>query len=159
MQLLPAESETLVLPYSGKEVFERIRQVTRPLEPYLPLSVQEEDFRFNGVVETDEFRLSRKITRPNSFLPIIIGKVAPTSKGCLVFLSYKLFSSTLLFIGFWSVLTLLISLYFFFYEKLYGYGSIAIVIGIFNYVIALLNFQKQVKISRQLIKHTLQVGT
>ncbi len=156
MKFLPAESETLILPYSGKEVFERIRQVTRPMEPYLPLSVQEEDFHFNGVVEVDEFRLSRKITRPNSFLPIIIGNVAPTSKGCLVFLSYKMFSSTLLFIGFWSVITLLIALYFLFYEKLYGYSTIAITVGIINYVIALLNFQKQVKISRQLVRYTLE---
>ncbi|MGB3586672.1 MAG: hypothetical protein WBA23_09040 [Tunicatimonas sp.] len=155
MRLLPAESETLVLPYSGKEVFERIRRVTRPMEPYLPLSVQEEDFQFNGVVEADGFRLSRKITRPNSFLSIITGKVESTSKGCLVFLSYKMFSSTLLFIGFWSVLTLLIATYFFVYEKLYGYATVAIVVGLGNYIIALLNFHKQVSISRHLIRLTL----
>lgn len=156
MLWLPVENETLVLPYSGDKVFERLRKATRPLEPYLPLSVQEEDFRFNGVIEVDEFRLSRKITRPNSFLPVITGKVAPTSKGCIVFLSYRLFSSTLLFIGFWSVLTLLISLYFFLYEKLYTYGTIAVIIGVANYMIALLNFRKQVAISSQLVKQTLE---
>jgi len=153
---LPAENETLVLPYPGEEAFQRIRRATRPLEPYLPLSVQEETFRFNGVVEEDEFRISRKITRPNSFLPVITGKVAPTSKGCIVFLSYRLFSSTLLFIGFWSLLTLLIALYFFLYEKLYSYGALALALGIANYTIALLNFRKQVKISSWLIKQTLE---
>ncbi|MEM6844828.1 MAG: hypothetical protein AAF632_21615 [Bacteroidota bacterium] len=156
MQGLLAENETLVLPYSGREVFERIRRVTRPIEPYLPLSVQEANFLFNGVVEANEFRLSRKITRPNSFLPLVIGRVAPTSKGCIVFLSYQLFSSTLLFIGFWSILTFLIATYFFLYEKLYGYGTIAIVTGIINYVVVLLNFQKQVRISRRLIRHILE---
>jgi len=156
MKFLPTESETLVLPYSGKEVFGRIRRVTRPMEPYLPLSAQEENFQFNGVVEADEFRLSRKITRSNSFLPIIIGKVAPTSKGCLVFLSYKMFSSTLIFIGFWSVFTLLIAAYFFFFEELYGYAAIAVSIGLGNYIIALLSFQKQIGISRRLIRLTLE---
>lgn len=157
MSWLPIENETLVLPYPAEEVFQRIRLATRPLEPYVPLSVQgEENFWFNGVIKSDGFRLSRKLTRPNSFLPIIIGKVAPTSKGCIVFLSYKMFTATLLFIGFWSILTLLIALYFILYEKLYEYGALAILIGAVNYIISLLSFQKQVVVSSRLMKYTLQ---
>ncbi|MEQ9443605.1 MAG: hypothetical protein RIG62_31490 [Cyclobacteriaceae bacterium] len=157
MAWIPVENETLVLPYPAEEVFMRIRQVTKPLEPYLPLASQEEKtIQFNGVVKPDGFHLSRKLTRPNSFLPMITGKVAPTSKGCIVFLSYKMFSATLLFIGFWSIITLLIALYFMLYEKLHAYGGIAIGIGLMNYIISLLSFQKQVVISSRLMKYTLQ---
>jgi hypothetical protein len=157
MSWLPLENETLILPYPAEEVFQRIRQVTNTLEPYLPLSAQQEEkAQFNGVIKSDGFRLSRKLNRPNSFLPMIIGRVAPTSKGCIVFLSFKMFPATLLFIGFWSVITLLIALYFILYEQLYWYGVIAILIGIANYTISLLSFQKQVLISSRLMKYTLQ---
>nr|WKN39315.1 hypothetical protein K4G66_11500 [Tunicatimonas sp. TK19036] len=157
MSWLPIENETLVLPYPADEVFHRLRHSTKPIEPYAPLSAQEEeDFLFNGVIKPEGFRLSRKLTRPNSFLPMITGKVAPTSKGCIVFLTYKMFSASLLFILFWSVLTLLIALYFFFYEKVYGYGTIAVLIGGANYTISLLSFKKQVVISSQMMKYMLQ---
>lgn len=157
MSWLPVQNETLVVPYSADRVIQLIQEATETLNPYVPLSAQDaERVRFNGVVRRGEFRLSRKLNRPNSFLPIISGKIAPTSKGCIVFLSYKMFTASLLFIGFWSLITLLIALYFILYEKLYGYGTAAIIIGIANYILSLISFHKQVKISSSLIKHTLQ---
>lgn len=157
MSWLPVENETLVLPYPADEIFHRLRQSTKPIESYVPLTAKEEvDFLFNGVIKPEGFRLSRKLTRPNSFLPMISGKVAPTSKGCIVFLSYRMFSASLLFIIFWSILTLLIALYFIFYEKLYGYGTMALLIGAANYTISLLSFKKQVVISSGTMKQLLQ---
>ncbi len=153
MYLFPVAYETLVLPYDEREVFRKLWKVTKPSRPEEPVpDVPEHHFLFNGWVRQDRFRLSRVIVRPNNFLPVLDGKLEGTSKGTLVFLRYHLFFATVVFLVFWSVVTVLVALYFYHFEQIYLYAAISLLSGIANYVIAVLNFKKQVAISSRMFK-------
>lgn len=157
MYFLPIERETWVLPYGEKELFRRLWKVSKPVKVEDPIpDIPEHHFLFNGWVEKSRFKLSRKIGRPNNFLPIIDGKIESTSKGSIIFLRYRMFFSTIAFLIFWSVVTTLIALYFYIYEKIYLYGTISLLLGIANYAITVLNFKKQVKLSSRVLKEVVR---
>lgn len=156
MQLWPTERETIVSSLSAQEVAKRLQRVTQSssrseslLTPY------QSDYTFNGTVETDSFRLSRKIIRPNNFLPFISGTIEATSQGCLIFVRYRLFAATTIFLIFWSVVTIGFAWYLTTYERLYHYALLSLAVGIANYAVAVLNFKKQLVISRRLLRETL----
>lgn len=156
MQLWPTERETIVSSLSAQEVAKRLQRVTQPsprseglLTPY------QSDYIFNGTVGTDSFRLARKIIRPNNFLPFISGTIEATSQGCLIFVRYRLFAATTIFLIFWSVVTIGFAWYLTTYERLYHYALLSLAVGIANYAVAVLNFKKQLVISRRLLRETL----
>ena len=153
MGVWPTEQETLVLPVSAREVVRRLQKATQPPSTQqLSVLADPSAFLFNGQVKKHSFRLSRKIARPNNFLPFIAGSIEPTSQGCLLFVRYRLFSMTILFLVFWSVVTTGFALYLAVYEQLYHYAALSVGVGVANYVIAVLNFRKQVVISRRLLR-------
>ena len=156
MRVWPNEQETLVLPLSAREVTRRLRQVTQPsVAQEGPLQTDPSTFLFNGQVEKHSFRLSQKIARPNNFLPFIIGTLEPTSQGCLLFVQYRLFTMTLAFLVFWLVVSFGFGWYLAWYERLYHYAALSVGVGLVNYMVALLNFRKQVGISRRLLRQVL----
>lgn len=149
----PTEQETLVLPIPARVVARRLREVTRLREDQEdPSSTR---LLFNGAVDQHSFRLSQKITRPNNFLPFITGTIEPTSQGCLLLVRYRLFTMTIIFLLFWLMVTLAFGIYLIRYEQLYHYAALSIGVGVANYVVALLNFRKQVKISRRLLQEAI----
>lgn len=157
MYLLPIARETWVLPYDEEETFKKLWKVSKPVkaEDSIP-DVPEHHFLFNGWVRKNRFKLSRRNIRPDNFLPIIDGIIEGTSKGSIVFLRYRMFFATIAFLVFWSIVTMLIALYFYIYEKIYLYAAISFLLGIANYVIAVLNFKKQVKISSRALKEAIR---
>lgn len=60
-----------------------------------------------GWVKDDHFQVTLRERRPNGFVPVAIGKIDPTSTGCLIFLVYRLMPSTRLYLGFWSLVIFL----------------------------------------------------
>ncbi len=157
MYLFPTEREILVLPYTKEEIFKKLWKVSKPVKSAdLIPDVPEQNFLFNGWVKENHFRLSRKILRPDNFLPIIDGRIEGTSKGSIIFLKYRMFFATITFLVFWSVVTLLIAFYFYLFEKIYLYAALSLLIGVMNYVIALLNFKKQVRISSRILQEAIR---
>lgn len=154
--LFPFIQETIVSSYNTEEVYRRLWSVTEPTgdEEWEP-DVDEEDLLFNGRVEKGSFRLSRRVKRANNFLPLMRGRVEATSLGSIVFIRYRFFLWTLSFLIFWSVLTTLFALYFLVYEKIYINAAFSLLVGLANYVIALLNFHKQVRISSNALREVL----
>ncbi len=154
--LFPFVQETIVLSYWSEEVYRRLWNVTEPDvgEEWEP-DVDDEDLLFNGRVEKDRFRLSRKVKRANNFLPLMRGSIEATSMGSIVFIRYRMFIWTLSFLIFWSVLTTLFALYFLIYEKIYINAAFSFLIGLANYVVAVLNFHKQVRISSSALREVL----
>ena len=153
----PTERETMVLPIAAQEAKQRLRaSVQPPTSTVIVNSPSEQsDLLFNGRVEGEGFRLSQKIARPNNFIPFVIGAIEPTSQGCLVFVRYRLFSMTGVFLVFWLIVTFGFGAYLVRYEQLYHYAALSVGVGILNYAVALLNFQKQVRISRELLRKVL----
>jgi hypothetical protein len=154
--LFPFSQETVVTSYNKTEVYLRLWSVTEPTgdEEWEP-DVDEDQLLFNGRVDTDTFRLSRKVKRANNFLPQMRGRVESTSLGSIVFIRYRLFLWTLSFLIFWSILTTLFALYFLIYEKIYINAAFSLSLGLANYVIAVLNFRKQVRISSSALREVL----
>jgi hypothetical protein len=52
------------------------------------------------------------ITHPDNFLPLIVGKIEATSKGSILFITYRMFPSTLFYLSFLCLMLLLASLFF-----------------------------------------------
>ena len=149
----PTAQETLVSSLSAAEVTRRLRAATlasaapRTVPPPTASTVV-----FNGQVTKEAFRLSQRIARPNNFIPFISGVIEPTSQGCLLFVRYRLFTMTAAFLVFWWAVTLSFAFYLAHYERLYHYAALSAGVGMVNYVVALLNFNKQVVISRRLLR-------
>ncbi|MGB3852157.1 MAG: hypothetical protein WA958_19490 [Tunicatimonas sp.] len=148
----PSAQETLVSSLSAAEVVRRLRATTNAGTRRDAASPARSTFVFNGQVDSESFRLSQKITRPNNFLPLISGTIEPTSQGCLLFVRYQLFTMTAAFLVFWWVVTLGFAYFLVHYERLYHYAALSVGVGAINYVVALLNFNKQVVISRRLLR-------
>lgn len=148
----PTAQETLVSSLSAAEVTRRLRAATLPPVHRSVAWPVDSPVYFNGQVTENTFHLSQKVTRPNNFLPFITGTIEPTSQGCLLFVRYRLFTMTVAFLAFWGIITLGFGFYLTHYERLHHYAALSVGIGAVNYAVALLNFNKQVVISRRLLR-------
>ena len=151
MEFLPFRSETIVLPYDAKEVRNRLIKVIKPVKS----ENQSSYYLFNGIFENDQFRISKIIRQPENFLPLISGKIEATSVGCIIFLKYRMFFSTNMFLGFWSVLTFLMTLLFIIGYSNYLYATVCLGFGVANYSIAIANFNIQIRQSKKLLNKVL----
>lgn len=152
MRVWPTAQETLVLSSSAGEVNRRLRAATLASDQRAVVLPSSPAVIFNGQVTKTSFRLSQKVTRPNNFLPFISGVIEPTSHGCLLFVRYRLFTMTIAFLVFWWIITLGFAFFLAHYENQYHYAALSAGVGAINYVVALLNFNKQVVISRRLLR-------
>lgn len=152
MIVLPFKRETIVLPFSAEEVEQKLWLHIFPIrsEAIMPMK-EDSDFLFNGWIEKRKFSISRKIKNPENFLTLIKGEIEETSLGSLVFVQYSLFFSSNLFLIFWSIVTLFLTFFFIAFYNILLYALIAFFIGVINYMIALANFNIQVKKSRALL--------
>ena len=152
INLLPAHDETLVLPLSSEEVCNRFSRVTR--NDFA--STQDSSILFSGWIKEDRFRISFKINRPNNYVALINGKIEPTSSGCLVFLDYKLFPTTKLFLTFWLLFTCLFSVTIGFQYANFWYTLSGLAIAVCIYWITWSNFKIQLKITRNALLKILE---
>ena len=143
MIFFPSKSEFLILPLTRDEI-------QRKLQQELTLSKNAQSQRFVGWIEGDKFQISMKLSRPNNYVPLMIGSIDSSSKDSIIFLKYQLMFSTKLFLGLWSIILLFLAFFFSlkFHEHLYA--LIAFVLGVINYLIVYYNFRKQLKISHDL---------
>ncbi|WP_339866678.1 hypothetical protein [uncultured Algoriphagus sp.] len=148
MNLLPYDSETLVSALSKEEVLSHLNRVTREVNYLDPRTQVKGDILFNGLIGQKGFRISKVVDRADTFLPLILGKIETTPRGCILFINYRLFPGALFFIAFWSVILLAFTAFYCFILPNYAYASICFVLGIINYAVALYFFNRQVKASR-----------
>lgn len=115
MQVWPATSEMFLSPLSEKEVIRRMKLAVKPVkyQSFQNRSLEdeiEEAFLFNGKVSESGFAISKMISRPNNFLPLIKGKIEGSDKGSLIHLEFSLFPSVKYFLIFWVFLMLMFSI-------------------------------------------------
>jgi len=149
INLLPAYHETLVLPLSVAEVFERLAAATsNQIE-------RERRIIFNGWVKEDRFRISIRQRRPSNYIPVVTGQVEFTSRGCIIFTDYKLLPAVKLFLTFWSLLILLGSLFVGFQYANFAYTLAGMGILAVIHLIVWSNFKLQLQPTRELILEVL----
>ena len=149
MNLLPFVSETLVSASSKDEILEKLSLVTNSVD-YLDKRTQTADASvFHGKIEASSFRISKIIQKADTFLPILSGKISETDRGCIIFLTYSLFPGAVFFLGFWTFILIGFAAYCLGITGELGHGIMCFGIAIFNYLLSLLFFQRQFKISRE----------
>lgn len=149
MMFLPIRTDTMVIALEAYQVEQRLWTYTKPVVGDLMPITGEEDFLFNGWVKEGKFRISKKVKHPENYLPLIIGSIEGTSRDSLVFIKYVLFPSSRMFLVFWSVVALLLALFFIHIHDQFLYGLVALAGGIGNYLITMVNFNRQVEESRK----------
>lgn len=154
MKLLPYNSEILVSILSKKEVLSQLSKVTVEVNYLDRMTQQDQNFFFNGIVGQSGFRISKVVNRGDTFLPLLLGKVEETPRGCILFLRYKLFPGAFFFLSFWTVILLAASAFYILITPNYLYATAALGLTALNYFVALFFFNRQVKISREILnKH------
>lgn len=156
MLIWPYQTRTLVLSSPAHTAMKKLRETVNTVEKakYNPklVSFIRDEYNFNGWVEDNKFRISKRISHPDNFLPIIEGHIEATSSGSIVFLSFKMFFSALLMLMFWTIISLLLAIFFLFIYHEPIYASIALAVGLIQYTVALLNFNRQVAKSWRTLK-------
>lgn len=155
MTLIPHKNEILVLPITALQVISRLSLVTQPAS--LNELKEQKGILFCGYINTSTFRISRKVNYPQNYLPLIKGDIEGSSRGCIIFMKYRLFFSSLMFFTFWAAMTLIFGLLFLFLFEEYVYAIIAFASGAANYIVTVLNFNQQVKLSRKTIYKALKI--
>ena len=84
-------------------VLERLSEVTTDQVNY----VGKPPKALAGWIKEDRFQLIICQRRPNSFAPVVEGKIDPTSTGCLIFLEYRLMPMTRMYLVLWTIIALI----------------------------------------------------
>lgn len=150
LNLLPYHRETLVSSYAGVEVKRQLAEATVEVN-YLDRRSQakKKGILFNGLIGEKGFRISKVIDKGDTFLPLILGEIEETPRGCIIFMHFRLFPGAIFFLVFWTLLLLAFSAYFLFVTQNYFNGSICLFLTIVNYLVSMLFFHRQVQSSRK----------
>ena len=140
--------ETMISSLKTDEIVHRMKSMVRkPVKS--DFKENEEQYIFNGFVNENSFRVSLKIKRPQNFLPLIEGNITDITNGSLISLSYKMFTSSLIFLIFWTFVTFISAIIIWFQYKWVWASSGLVLLGLLHLLIARLSFHKQLDISRQ----------
>ncbi len=154
---LPEFSEILVSQLDSSQIMERISSVTAQ-EDHLqdPVLDSNATYLFNGRINEDSFYISEKLSKADNFLPLIAGKLESTRKGAILFLDYRFFPGTLFFLGFWSVITALLTVFFLLVQQNWQYAVLSFSLGALNYFFVKNNFKRKVKRSQHILHRMLE---
>jgi len=152
MNWIPVNKETLVLPVASAKALKLLAQRTYAVHTTEYVSFGDgHKYVFNGVIENHTFKIYLRLKHPENYLPVITGRIEKTSLGCILFIRYDLIFSTRFFLILWSILTILMAFFFFHMGGNLSNSIFALLFGAANYLLTMVNFDRQVKKSRQAI--------
>lgn len=151
ISIYPLESETLVVSLNSEEIVQRLSEGinTTRIDRGSPAS-------FNGWVEDGRFELTVRLRRQQIFFPMVRGRIEKTSKGSLIFLTYKLFPGTRLLISFWTVVLPVVAIYLTAQYNNYLIGIICILFVAVVHIVARANFRLHLAGTRSILHRLLQ---
>lgn len=150
MSFFPNHSEVLVSTLKNEEILKRLDLVTKNAN-FLDYKAEKNPVQlFNGSIEKNSFRISLVINRADSFLPLIKGEMESTPSGSILFLEYRLFPGSAFFLGFWTMVTVILALIFVLMVGKFYLAIISIAVGIGNYWFAWSHFKRKIKISQDI---------
>jgi hypothetical protein len=162
IDLLPFKKNTIVSGARAEEILAKLRLIVRPPEIPRTYTIKNEltvlrrysneNYPFEGKIKDFEFQITPYSNYPEHFLPLIIGKIEPTSRGCILFLTYRLNNGTLFLWGlsvaiFWFILAIYIFI-------LANWLTVSLLLLFFigAYAVFILNFRQKVKLTRNLFE-------
>lgn len=156
MPVFPNHTEILVSSLSKSEVLNRLEAVTRDPNFLAYEAGQNQGYFFNGTLQKSGFSISQVIHKADSFLPLIQGKIEDTPSGSILFLNYSLFPGSIFFLAFWSVVTILLALFFGFIAHRYAFATASILLGLGNYIFAWTHFKRKILLSKKIFHELLR---
>ena len=146
--ILPVRKETILLTESPEDFTDRLKYVTgkRKTGDY-----RERPVKFIGKGEEAGWAITRFVTRPENFMPLVQGKLEHVSRGCLLSIRYTLQFSSRMFVVFWTITTLLFAIFLWFIQSDVRLGLIALGFLLLNIVVTHLNFQRQYRQTRKIL--------
>jgi hypothetical protein len=152
INLLPQETETLIITHDWDVVLQRLENASTFNAPGRSNSPPV----LAGWVKDDRFQLMLRQRRPNGFMPMVQGRIDPTSTGCLLFMDYRLMPMTRMYLVLWSIIVLTsgVLLSFYYDNILVGVAAVGI-IACMN-AVAWANFKIHRKPLREAILHVLE---
>lgn len=155
MRWLPVMTETLISELPADRILGMLEHATA-----LHLSDRREKpstKTFQGKIDRYRFLISRRIPSPNNFVPLIKGRIEATSKGCIIFLNYRLYRSAVMFLIFSLIMCVSIGTLFLILEESYKYAIISYGLAMVNYLITLLSFNRELSTSREKLMNILNI--
>jgi hypothetical protein len=149
--LFPADSETYVVPETRDEV---LLKISRELER-TPRGLVGQNLA--GWIVGDDFQLTIQLRRQHMFMPVVTGTVESSSKGSIIFMNFRLFPATRLLLTFWAIVLPLAGLIVSYHYRNFFILGGAIILLIFIYLIAWLNFRLHMKTTRALLHRVLHI--
>lgn len=151
MNLTTSFHQTIVSGLDKEEVLRRITLKTKSPD----YEFEQRNPLFNGTIHNNTFRISAILKVPQNALPLVDGRVEKTSHGAIVFLRLKLFPAAYLFLGISFALCICCSTVFLFIAKYPAAAIIALLLGVFNYLILSINFHRKARETIRLISDLL----
>ena len=137
INILPQETETLIVSHDWDVVLQRLEDAST----FSATAGLKGTALLTGWVKEDRFQLMLRQRRPNGFMPIVEGRIDPTSTGCLLFLDYKLMPMTRMYLVLWSSIVFLSGIFLSFYYHTILSVMAAVGIIMFMHAIAWANFK------------------
>lgn len=150
MKFYPYEQETRLVRHSQEQLQEVLKKYVQPIKKK-PDAEKVKDFLFNGLWYSETFSISLKLKTPNNFIPIIHGSCINSDEGTLIQLTYQMFPATKRLLMFWTVLTVLITLFFIVLYQAWMYGAISFGFCLVNFILSRENFKTQLNKSKRML--------
>lgn len=154
MKFYPSEEETRLVLLSSDQLHERFEKRVQPIKEKSS-STDLKGFLFNGIWNDKGFSISLKLKISNNFIPIIRGDYLESDEGILIRLTYDMFPATKKLLMFWTVLTLLITIFFIGLYQAWMYGAISFGFCFVNYILSRENFKIQLRKSKRMMNKML----
>lgn len=154
IELYPIEKETIVASHDWEAIIEKLSVLVNQ-----PVSRGATQPLLKGWVKDDEFEVTIRLRRQQPFMPLVYGMIDPTSKGCILFLTYKLFPATKFLLTFWTIIVPLVGA-----PLAYEYRNIWIAAGfltflVFIHLVARANFRLHVKTTQKILHRVFYENT
>lgn len=150
ISFFPTDKEIRLVNLTEEQLLERFTNYIKPIKGGV-IDEKSKVYLFNGLWSSSGFSLSLKLKISNNFIPIINGTYLSSDEGILFNLTYDLFPATKKLLMFWTILTLLITLFFIGIYQAWLYGAISFGFCIVNYILSRENFKIQVKKSKRML--------
>ncbi len=146
----PFGRETKLVAFSQKQLIDHLHKYVKPLKGEAEES-ESKDYIFNGSWNEEEFSISIKLKVSNNFIPIIKGDFLSSDEETLIRLTYELFPATKKLLLFWTIVTLLITVFFIGLYQAWIYGAISFGFCLVNYILSRENFKIQLRKSKKML--------
>lgn len=151
ISLYPSLQETILVTIPEDQFYENLEKFIKPLRRSEEAE-HGDDYLFNGTWNKEGFSISLILKISNNFIPIIKGDILTSEEGILIKLNYQLFPATKRLLLFWTVLSLLITLFFIGIYQAWLYGAISFGFCIVNYILSKENFKIQTRKSKRMVE-------